>query len=334
MPPNNIGFVGCGHITTTALAPQAAALADDYRCRAFADIDAARSAGACAKFSGAYHATDVTRLLEDDDLDAVAICTLPDTHAELACEFLARGKHVLIQKPAAITYDQCRRLVAAERRSSARAMVAYCYRLSPLVRQIAETIAQPRLIYLRMMSRDLAASHAHYLANPALAGGGPLLELACHNVDLACVLARSEPVRVRATGGNMGHPGVDVIDNFVMTVEFVNGAVASLLSGDCGGADFARKWYSEVFGDGVTAIIDGFRRLIFAGKRSETIDYDYNVGIGLDRDMAVFRDVVLGRSPSPASAAEGVVATLLMLKAYDSLHSDRIETIELAEYLS
>lgn len=329
----NLAFVGCGRIATNELIPQAAAV-DEFHLRAFMDAAAKPAAAAREQFGGDYHTTDLDRLLTDDELDAVVICTLPDTHAELGATFLERGKHVFIQKPAAITYEGCRRLAAAERQSDAKAMVGYCYRLSPLVEAVREAIPNPQLMYARMMNADLEKSHANYLTNPALAGGGPMLELACHNVDMLYWLARSRPVRVTAAGGQMNHPGVDVIDNFAMTVEFESGAVATLLAGDCGGGNFQRKWYAEVFGNGTTAIIDAFRTLIFSGQREETVEYEYKTGIGLDRDMAVFRDVVGGNAASPATAADGVVATLLMLKAYDSMKSGRGESIDLDEYLS
>ncbi len=328
----NIGFVGCGRIAVGELVPQAAAV-EEFALRAFMDVSAEAAAKACEDFGGEYHTTELDRLLDDEQLDAVVICTLPDTHAPIAAEALARGKHVFIQKPAAITYEGCRRLVEAERASDAKVMVAYCYRLSPLVAAVRETIARPQLLYGRMMAPNLERSHANYLTNPALAGGGPMLELACHNVDMIYHLARSRPVRVSAAGGNLNHPGVDLIDNFSMTIEFASGAVATLLSGECGGADFSRKWYAEVFGDGTTAIIDAFRRLIFAGKRAETIECEYKAGIGLDQDMAVFRDVLTGRRESPCTAAEGVVATLIMLKAYESLQSGAPAVIDVDEYL-
>ena len=328
----SIGFVGCGRIAVNELVPQAAAV-EEFTLRAFMDVGAEPAQAACEQFGGAYHTTELDRLLGDDELDAVIICTLPDTHAQIGAACLDAGKHAFIQKPAAITYDGCRRLIRAERASRAKAMVAYCYRLSPLMAEVHKAIPHPRLMYGRMMSPQLETSHGHYLTNPALAGGGPMLELACHNVDMLYWLARSRPVRVSAAGGNLDHPGVDLIDNFAMTVEFESGAVAVLLSGECGGKDFSRKWYAEVFGDATTAIIDGFGALHFAGARAESIDYEYKTGIGLDRDMAVWRDVLTGKIECPCTATDGVIATLLMLKAYESLESGKPEPIDLDEYL-
>ncbi len=327
----NVGVVGCGGIAQKTILPQAAKIGE-FKLTGFADLVEGKAREACDLFSGEYATTEVSRLLEDDRIDAVLICTLPDTHASLAAQFLDVDKHVFIQKPVAVAYDQCRRLVEAEKRSKAKAMSAYCYRLSPLVDRIRESIPEPRLIFAHMMGRDLMVSHRHYLEIDGLGHGGPMLELACHNVDLVYFLAQSAPVRVVASGGNMHHPDVDLIDNFAMTVEFRNGCVATLLSGDCGVQSFAHKWYTEVHAGGVSAVNEGFTRLIIRKDDQEDVsEYDYELGIGLALDMQVFRDVLLERRPSPATAREGVVASLVMLKAYDSLRSGNFETLDLTE---
>lgn len=327
-----LGVIGCGGIARGALVPQAAAI-PEFRLRAFCDVVESKAAEMCQAYEGVYHCTDVQRMLDDAELDAVLICTLPDTHAPLACAFLGRNKHVFVQKPIAVSYDQCRALVQAERDSSAKAMAAYCYRLSPLVQRIRESIPNPRLIYARMMSKDLLKSHPHYLEIPGLDGLGPMLELACHNVDLAYWLAGAKPRRVSAHGGNMRHPGKNILDNFVLTIEFENGAVATLINGDCGAPVFEMKWQTEVFGDEVTAVNEGFRRLVLKGRIDETTEYAYNTGIGLDRDMAVFRDVIFGKTICPAPLREGVVASLLMLKGQGSLSSGLPQAIDLSEWI-
>lgn len=328
-----LGVIGCGGIARGALVPQAAAL-PDFLLRAFCDVVEPKAAEMCKEHGGAYHCTDSRRLLDDPELDAVLICTLPDTHAPLACAFLDRGKHVFVQKPIAISYDQCRALVRAERNSRAKAMAAYCYRLSPLIERIRQAIPNPRLIYARMMSKDLLQTHAHYLGIPGLDGLGPMLELACHNVDLVYWLAGANPRLVSAHGGNMRHPGKNILDNFILTIDFENGAVATLINGDCGAPIFEMKWQTEVFGDGVTAVNEGFRRLVLRGQVDETTEYVYNTGIGLDRDMAVFRDTILGIAACPSPLREGVVATLLMLKAQDALASGLSQVIDLSEWIS
>ncbi|MCL5271102.1 MAG: Gfo/Idh/MocA family oxidoreductase [bacterium] len=327
-----LGVIGCGNIAKNVILPEAAAI-DEFHLRGFVDVDAERGAAVCQQFDGDYHTTDLNRLLEDDQIDAALINTLPDTHARLGKTVLEHGKHVFIQKPAAMSIEECRELVEAERLAKGRAMVAYCYRLSPLVKRIREAIPQPQMLYGRMMVADIARTHEKYLKIPALRGGGPMLELACHNVDLVFYLMQAKPVRVFAQGGNLWHPGVDVIDNFIMNIEFENGALATLISGDCGANDFSLKWHTEVFGAGVTAINRGFTNLTLKGKVQDSIDYDYQVGIGLSRDMEVFRDVVLGRCENPTPASQGVVASLLMLKAYESLKTGLPEAIDVSAYL-
>ncbi len=327
----SLGVVGCGNIVRKSLLPVAAQLGD-YEMRAFMDVREASAAALCAEFGGLYHTTDLARLLNDSRLDAVIVATYPDTHVALAKAFLEADKHVFVQKPLGTTYADCRQIVQAERAARSKLMTAYCYRLSPLMKRIRAVVPQPRTIYARMMTPDLAQDRKLYLENPDL--GPPMLELACHNADLVYWLAQSMPARVSAFGGNLCHPGLDVIDNFTMNVEFENGTVANLINVDCGSGIFEDKWYTEVYGQGITAINNHFRKLEITGAVQDTMECAYKTGIGIDQDMVAFRDCILGDVPSPIPASEGIVATVLLLKAFESLNLRKVVEVNLSEYLN
>ena len=325
----NFGVIGCGGIAKNTLVPQTAAISD-FKLHAFADISEAKAEELRAKYGAAYATTDASRIISDPNVDAIMICTLPDTHASLAIQALEAGKHVFIQKPVSINMAESIALARAAKNAKGIAMAAYCYRWSPIVARIREVIPQPNLIFAHMMNSDLMNSHRHYLGIPGLDHGGPMLELACHNVDMACCLANSVPVRVSAHGGNLRHPGANIIDNFAMTIEFANGAVATLLSGDCGDGDFSKKWFTEVFGDNTSAVNHGFRELVITGRVNETTTHDYGAGIGLNRDMEVFRDVLNG-APNPAPVRQSVISSVLMLKAFESMREYKVVNVNAEE---
>jgi predicted dehydrogenase len=327
----NLGVVGCGHIAKSAMLPDAA-LVEDFNFRAFADIDEEKAKGLCEEFKGEYYTTDLEKLVNDEELDAVLILTLPDLHTPLAIKFLDAGKHVFLQKPVATTYEECRALVQAEKNAKGICMCAFCYRLSPLIAKIKEVMPYPQMQLARMMVPDMANNLMHYIENKAT--GGPMLELAIHNADMTYYLADAKPVKVSAFGGNIHHPDLDMVDNMVMNIEFANGAAASMVSVDCGANDFTKKWFAEMYGFGNSVIIDGFRTMrVIQGKVAETIEIDYKKGIGLDRDMEAFRDsIIAGKSAIPAS--EGVVSTIMMLKAYDSIKEGKTLAVDVDAILA
>ncbi len=268
----------------------------------------------------------------EGDLDAVLILTLPDLHTSLAIKFLDAGKHVFLQKPVSATYEECRDLVQAEKNAKGICMCAFCYRLSPLIAKIKEVMPYPQMQLARMMVPDMAAGYMHYIENKGT--GGPMLELAIHNADLTYYLADAKPVKVSAFGGNIHHPDLEMVDNMVMNIEFANGAAASMVSVDCGGNDSTKKWFAEMYGHGNSVIIDGFRTMrVIQGKEVETIEIAYKSGIGLDKDMEAFRDsIVAGKSIVPAS--EGVVSTIMMLKAYESIKEGKTVDVDVDAILS
>lgn len=321
----NIAVVGCGAIAN-ALADQANKL-PEFKMHAFMDVSESKASELCQKLGGEYSTTEINRIIDDPKVDAVMVCTLPDTHTPLAKTFLAQDKHVFLQKPTAVSYEQCRELVKAEAASKGKVMAAYCYRLSPLTRKVKEVMPHPQAMYARMMVGDIAASHKHYFDMPSV--GQPMIDLACHNYDMLYWMAGCNPVRVTASGGNMRHPETNLVDNFSATVEFENGCVATLMSVDCGANEFKKKWYAEFFGGGTTAIIDGFVRLSMYGVHTTEMTCDYQSGIGLNRDMIEFRNLLVNGTPSTASARESTIATLILLKALESLESGKPETIDI-----
>lgn len=89
---------------------------------------------------------------------------------------------------------------------------------------------------------------------------------------------------------------------------------------------------TEVHGGGISAVHEGFKRLLIReGKQEDVSEYKYGLGIGLAQDMQPFLDILLDKKPSPATAPEGIVASPVMLKAYDSLRSGNFETRDVAE---
>ncbi len=326
----NVAVVGSGAVAG-GLATEASRL-PEFNMYAFMDVVESKARELCEKLGGSYFTTDLNRIIEDPKVDAVMICTLPDTHTPLAKTFLSLDKNVFLQKPTAVTYEQCRELVKAEAASKGKVMAAYCYRLSPLVRKVKEVMPHPQAMFARMMVGDVAESHKHYFDMPAV--GQPMIDLACHNFDMIYWMAGCKPVRVTASGGNMRHPGTDLIDNFSATIEFENGSIGTLMSVDCGANEFKKKWYAEFYGQGTSAIIDSFVKLNLYGVYTNEMTCDYRSGIGLNRDMIEFRNLVANGMPSTCTAKDSTVATLILLKAFESLASGKPEAIDVDALLA
>src|SRR5262249_11762287 len=95
------------------------------RVRAFIDVREAAARSLAAEFEGAYATTDLARALRDDAIEGVIISTHHDSHPSLAVAAATAGKHLLIEKPLALTVTECQRIEEAVARAGVRAMVGF-----------------------------------------------------------------------------------------------------------------------------------------------------------------------------------------------------------------
>src|SRR5436190_20847725 len=114
-----LGIIGCGAVTERLHLP-ALKRAREIRIVALADQDGSRLKRLAAQNQIARRYPSYRELIEDRDVDAVAICLPPQLHAEVALAALERGKHLFIEKPPALNLDDCARLIEASKRDPSR----------------------------------------------------------------------------------------------------------------------------------------------------------------------------------------------------------------------
>jgi predicted dehydrogenase len=143
------------------------------------------------------------------------------------------GKHLLVEKPLALTLEGCQAIGAAVEADGVQLVVGFQARHSPYVRRARQAIPRPRVLIGHMI--DPRWGEASWAQHP-LTGGGNVLSQGVHTLDLLCHLAGAEPVALHAEGGAMTHDPAasEVIDTVVATLRFAGGAVASLAIGDFG----------------------------------------------------------------------------------------------------
>lgn len=105
----NIGIIGCGKIAQIRHIPEYEAC-EEAKLYGFYDLNMQRARELAEKYNGKAYAS-VEELLKDKEIDAVSVCTSNNTHAEISIAAMKAGKHVLCEKPMAITLEECERMV-------------------------------------------------------------------------------------------------------------------------------------------------------------------------------------------------------------------------------
>lgn len=329
-----LGVIGCGGMARAHLGN--AVRLPGIRLHGYADAVPAAAQRFLDEFGGAYAGDDAQRVLRDDAVDAVLIATHHDSHAELAIGAAAAGKHVLVEKPLAMTVADCLRVEEAVERAGVRLMVGFKLRYAPLVQEARRYATQPRLLVGQMMDNRWADQL--WAQDPAK-GGGNVLSQGCHTFDLLAYLAQSQPVQVYAAGGTFTHDptATTVIDNLAGTITFASGAAASVIQGDAGVPEYVSKFFFELF-DGGQAIqlYDRLHRMMLSGPshrparevRAEEIAPGQDPE-GLAQELEEFVHFAATGTPPAIGATvhDGTRATAIALALFDSVRTGQPQPV-------
>jgi len=169
--------------------------------------------------------TDWERLAGDPAVDAAIVATPNYLHARQTIALLEAGKHVMVEKPMAMSVAECDTMIAAALRSRASLMVAHCWRFHADVQAMRARIASGELgeiVKTRGYGVHANAGPSGWFVEPDLAGGGALLDMGVHAIDTArFLLGGPTPTRVCATvGTRYGTYAVD--DDAILLISWSN----------------------------------------------------------------------------------------------------------------
>jgi predicted dehydrogenase len=198
------------------------------RCRVVAigsrDGDRARAVASELDIPSAYASYEA--LLADPEVDAVYIPLPNHLHPHWTIAAARAGKHVLCEKPLALTAVDAERMVAACRSAGVRLMEAFMYRLHPSWVAVQELVAAGRIGRLMAVQSWFSYYNedAANIRNIFDFGGGALYDIGCYCVNLSRMLFAAEPNRVQASVVRDPVSGVDVLTSAVL--EFGAGLAA------------------------------------------------------------------------------------------------------------
>ena len=319
-----IAIIGCGAMGE--IHAQCLSHIEQAGIRAFCDADEARAQALCAKYNGVYATTDPEKVMRDELIDAVYICTHHDTHSTLAIRAAEMHKHVMMEKPLALTLRECFEVGNAVEKHGIMLMTGFKMRYYPSVGRVREFIPSPLVTMGQMMDGHWPDD---FWANDPVKGGGNVLSQGCHTMDLVCHLNGSEPERIFAEGGNFTHGTMKIVDNIVATIRFRNGAVASVVQGDSGQTPFVSKFSFQVTDGKKTAHLRNRLKSVtfFDGETaSEVTDPEE---YGFPEENRDFIRSLISKTPPPITHVDGLRATLLVLRAFESLKTGQPQMLSL-----
>lgn len=197
-----VGIIGVGGIANGKHMPSLAKI-PGVEMVAFCDLIEERAIQGAKKFgtSDAKVFTDYRDLLEMDEVDVVHICTTNDAHSPITVDALEAGKHVMCEKPMAINSEEARKMVDAARRTGKKLTIGYQSRFradSQYLKKLCDAGELGNIYFAKALAvRRRAVPTWGSFLNAEAQGGGPLIDIGTHALDLTLWLTNNyKPVAV------------------------------------------------------------------------------------------------------------------------------------------
>ncbi len=325
----NIGIIGVGRIgslhakSVTYNIPSAKVLG-------ITDVNAANSQAVASELGIEKIYDDYRQMLADPEIDAVMICSSTDTHADIAVEAAAAGKHIFCEKPVDLTPEKVYAVIEAVQKAGVKLQVGFNRRFDHNFARIEQMTRNGEIgdvHIIKITSRDPAPPPAEYSA----VSGGMFLDMTIHDFDMARFLAGSEVTEVYANATCLVDPAIGEagdVDTAVISLTFANGAVGVI--------DNSRK---AVYGYDQRVEVFGSKGTLYAQNDTPnnvtlmnecSVSSEKPLYFFLERYMQSFRDEVLqfidaiqnGKN-TPTSVDDGLKSLLVALAAKESVAAKR-----------
>ncbi len=315
-----VGFLGAGNYASSMLLPHLAGH-DSVELAHVATTTSLSAANAQRRFGFAQCSTDVSAVLDDDSIDVVFVVTRHQSHAELTCRALERGKTVFVEKPLALSTEELDRVlgVVADTGND-RLMVGFNRRFAPLLVDLrSRFVPTAGPAQLRYLVNAGPLDPGSWYRNAGTEGsrfegeGG-------HFIDTVSWWLDAQPVEVHAV--STGDP-----DDLLVCLRFDDGSVAAITYAVNGSGRYPKETFDVVAG-GRNARLDNFRRAtVWSGRRRHARRARGGTDKGQHQQLERLLHAVQSGEPMPIPLASLVATTAATLAVTRSQASGRPEPV-------
>ncbi|MGI6172325.1 MAG: Gfo/Idh/MocA family protein [Christensenellales bacterium] len=342
MKPVKIGLVGTGSISNAhMLGYSKLAREGKVELVAACDINRDRAAAWAEQYGFKEVYASHTEMLAKSDIDAISVCTWNNGHAPITIDALRAGKHVLCEKPPAMTVEEAIAMQQAEKESGKHLMIGFVRRFgrnAELVLDFYNNGFFGDINFSKVAVTRRCGCPLGWFANSALSGGGPLLDNGVHLIDLVRYLT-GKPKAVScyaATYNNMGsRTNIKGVDRYMSvdpsSFNDVEDLAVGLVKFDNGMTMYLEFSYSqeieegligvELYGSKGGAVVEPHLTLM-----TEMYDYMVNITPQLDHandvnfeaEIRHFIDVVNGEIENRNTIDDGIELMRVICSMYES----------------
>lgn len=320
----NVAMIGAGGFALAYHLPNLRKM-PFYNIKAIVTRTGGNAKKIAEEYGAEYCTTDYKEVLKDENIDMVVIATRHDLHAQVIIDAANARKHVFVEKPIALNYEDCKKVYDAVIEKQINLTIGFNRRFSPLAqkaKRMVEKRRNPLMITYRVNSAGI--SKEHWINDP-VEGGGAIVGEGCHFFDFCNWIVGREPLRIYAEMISSNDESIVDLNNVISTIRYEDGSVASIIYTTIGNKAFPKERI-EIFVEKGAIVIDDFKELNVSGlsgkgeklKRIEKGQFDL---------MDEYGRFLKGESKNIdlPSIVDGVKATICSLKVINALKTGNVQ---------
>ena len=239
-PPRKLGYaiVGLGYYGLETILPQFVNC-QHSRVAALVSGDRTKALATAAKYgvpeTSIYTYADFDRIRDNPDVDIVYVCLPNSMHAEYTIRAAKAGKHVMCEKPMAVSVAECEAMIRACKTAGKKLMIGYRCHFEPFnleAMRLAKSGAAGKIRYVRSEHGFVQGDPNKWRLKRALSGGGSLMDMGIYSLQAARYMIGEEPIAVTAREStDRRDPRFREVEDMIeWTLEFPSGAIAGCQS--------------------------------------------------------------------------------------------------------
>lgn len=319
----NIGFIGAGSFAQSYLIPNVKQ--ENTSLDTVVTTKGITSKNVAQKFGFNHASSNPNDIFENKSINTVFVATPHNSHASYTIEALKAGKHVFVEKPLAMNYEELEAVKDVYVNSNNQVMVGFNRRFSKLSTEIKsefENLGEPLVVNIRINAGFIPKEH--WTQNKNI-GGGRIVGEMCHFIDLMQYFINARPVKVYAASINTQNSQITPEDNIAITVSFEDGSIGNLVYLGNGDKSLPKELI-EVFGGGKTGRIHDFRKGDI--HKNNKVTKLKSSGKGHRQEVEAFIKTLKNNTTAPISFDSIYLTTKTTFKILDSLATGLPQDIE------
>jgi predicted dehydrogenase/threonine dehydrogenase-like Zn-dependent dehydrogenase len=268
-----IGIIGAGNFTNATVMPALKQLKANVKY--ISSASGLSSTTLAKKYGIGFSTTNTKDILNDTEVDAVLITTRHNTHAQLCIEALKAKKHVFIEKPLALTFEELNQIEDAYAQSDRTINVGFNRRFSPFAKEAKQLLGNADTPINIIATMNAGFIPANSWIHDLKVGGGRIIGEACHLIDLITYFTGSLVESVTMTA--MGQNPDENTDNATILLKYQNGSLG-VINYFANGSKAYSKERIEIYSQNRTIVIDNFRKAEYFGFKKSGMSKSQDKG--------------------------------------------------------